>query len=259
MMRRLLPGTLALCAVLAVAGCGSSDTSAETTAAALMTAGGPPPTTTTPSTSSTPPPSSSTSGSTTTGNTGTTGTSTKQSGHALKVTFVGDSVPASIDFVPAARKAIEKGLDVNLDLKVCRRLVAPSCAYQGVTPSTALSAVKSYGTGIGDVLIVDVGYNDYSGTYRDDMQAIIKQANQDGVRGIVWVTMRQARSSYDWTNHVIHSEAKRYPNVVVADWNAISAGKPWFGPDGLHLTDSGATNLAYFLRPFIYKAAQSQQ
>ena len=174
-------------------------------------------------------------------------------------TFVGDSVPASIDYVPAAQKVIEKGLEIKLDLKVCRRLVAPSCTYQGVTPPTALSTVKSYGSDLGDVLIVDVGYNDYSGTYRDDMQAIIKQADQQGVKGIVWVTMRQARSSYDWTNHVIHSEAKRYPNVVVADWNALSAGKPWFGPDGLHLTDSGATNLARLPAPVHLQGGAGQE
>lgn len=257
MMRRTFLVILAMCAAALAAGCGSGSTAAETTAAALATAGGPASTTPAPppSSSSAPPSSSGTQPS----STPKTSTTTKSSGGQVTGTFVGDSVPASIDYVPAAQKVIEKGLKIKLDLKVCRRLVAPSCTYQGVTPPTALSTVKSYGSDLGDVLIVDVGYNDYSGTYRDDMQAIIKQADQQGVKGIVWVTMRQARSSYDWTNHVIHSEARRYPNVVVADWNALSTGKPWFGPDGLHLTDSGATNLARFLRPFIYQAAQGKK
>ena len=106
--------------------------------------------------------------------------------------------------------------------------------------------------------MVDVGYNDYSGTYRDDMRTIIKQADAEGVTGIVWVTLRQARSSYDWTNHVIRSESRNWPNVVVADWNAVSTGKRWFGSDGLHLNTAGADHLARFLRPFIDRAAQPQ-
>ena len=47
-----------------------------------------------------------------------------------RVTFVGDSVPASITYVPAARAELERGLSVRLDLRVCRRLVQPSCAFQ---------------------------------------------------------------------------------------------------------------------------------
>ena len=42
---------------------------------------------------------------------------------------------------------------------------------------------------------------------------------------------------------------------MVADWNAYSAGKPWFGSDGLHLTTAGATALATFLRPYVLQAA----
>jgi hypothetical protein len=176
----------------------------------------------------------------------------------IHVTFVGDSVPASIDYVPQARKELDRGLRVRLDLKVCRRLVAPSCPYDGSTPSTALEAIRGYGSKLGNVLIVDVGYNDYSGTYRDQMREVIKQADAQGVTGIVWVTMRQARTSYDWTNHVIKTEARNWPNVSVADWNVASKGKPWFGSDGLHLDDAGADHLASFLRPYIYRAAQAK-
>jgi hypothetical protein len=194
-----------------------------------------------------------------TGSSSSTATTTTPVRHGpIHVTFVGDSVPASIDYVPEARKTLDRGLRVKLDLKVCRRLVAPSCPYDGSTPSTALEAIRGYGSKLGNVLIVDVGYNDYSGTYRDQMREVIKQADAQGVTGIVWVTMRQARSSYDWTNHVIKTEAQNWPNVSVADWNAASKGKPWFGSDGLHLDDAGADHLATFLRPYIYKAAQAQ-
>jgi lysophospholipase L1-like esterase len=39
--------------------------------------------------------------------------------------------------------------------------------------------------------------------------------------------------------------------MVVADWNAYSRGKPWFGADGLHLSATGAVRLAHFLRPLV--------
>ena len=57
------------------------------------------------------------------------------------------------------------------------------------------------------------------------------------------------------TNAVIRSEAKKFPQVTVADWDSWSAGKPWFRPDGLHLTADGATALAQFLRPYLAAAA----
>ena len=39
--------------------------------------------------------------------------------------------------------------------------------------------------------------------------------------------------------------------MVVADWNAYSRGKAWFGEDGLHLSATGAMRLARFLRPLV--------
>jgi hypothetical protein len=176
-------------------------------------------------------------------------------GRPLRVTFIGDSVPDSITYVPAARARLRHGMKVRLDLKVCRRLVTPSCSFQGTTPDTALEAVHRYGRRLGDVLIVDVGYNDWSGTYRRDMRKVVQAANRAGVTGIVWVTLRQSRSVYRWTNHVIRNEAQRWPDVVVADWDAKSAGHPWFGADGLHLNDRGAIRLAQFLRPYVFQAA----
>ena len=60
---------------------------------------------------------------------------------------------------------------------------------------------------------------------------------------------------YHSTNAAIRQASKRWPQLVVADWNAHSAGKPWFGSDGLHLTSTGATALATFLRPYVFRAA----
>ena len=173
----------------------------------------------------------------------------------LAVTFVGDSVPASISYIPAAQAQLRRGLKVRLDLRVCRRLVQPSCTYQGETPPSALAAVQGYGRSLGQVLIVNVGYNESADGYRQGIDRIMRAALAQGAAGVVWVTLRETRSIYRATNVVIKAAAKRWPQLLVADWNAFSSGKPWFGDDGLHLTSTGATALATFLRPYVWKAA----
>ena len=59
-----------------------------------------------------------------------------------RVTFVGDSVPASISYVAAAQAELNRGMRMRFDLKVCRRLVQPSCPHRGRRPTTALQAVS---------------------------------------------------------------------------------------------------------------------
>ncbi len=178
------------------------------------------------------------------------------------VTVISDSVAASISYVPIAQADLEHGLVVRLDLKVCRRLIEPSCQYQGTTPPTALSAVKSYGFRLGQGLVVDVGYNDSSSGYASGIDRIMHAALSQGARSVVWVTLRQAgayASDYRLINAEIKTAARRWPKLIVADWNAYSAGKPWFGTDGLHLTPSGATALANFLRPFVIRASSQDR
>jgi hypothetical protein len=174
------------------------------------------------------------------------------------VTVISDSVAASISYVPVAQADLEHGLVVRLDLKVCRRLIEPSCPYEGSTPPTALSTVKSYGSRLGQVLVVDVGYNDSSSGYARGIDTIMRAALKQGARGVVWVTLREAggyASDYRLINAEIKTAVRRWPELIVADWNAYSAGKSWFGADGLHLKPSGATALASFLRPFVIRAS----
>ena len=172
-------------------------------------------------------------------------------GAKLHATFVGDSVSASIGYVPAARSQLRRGLRVTLDLEVCRRLVAPSCSHRGSTPPSALAAVQAYGRRLGDVLIVNVGYNDSPAGYATGIDRVMRTAVAQGVRRVVWVTLRETSPGYRRTNAAIERAAKRWPQLVVADWDAYSRGKAWFGRDGLHLTPSGAAALASFVRPYV--------
>lgn len=176
----------------------------------------------------------------------------------IPVTFVGDSVSASISYATTAQKQLKRGLAVRLDVKVCRRLVQPSCSFQGSTPPSGLQAVQSYGRSLGKVLIVKVGYNEDGRGYGSGIDRIMRAALAQGAHGVVWVTLRetgQYASLYRRTNSAIERAAKRWPKLQVADWNAYSAGRPWFGSDGLHLSARGAAELATFLRPYVFRAA----
>lgn len=174
----------------------------------------------------------------------------------VPVTFVGDSVPASITYVPAAQAALQRGLRVRLDLRVCRRLVQPSCSFEGSAPPTALQAVRAYGRALGKVLVVDVGHNEGAEGYRQGIDRVMRSALRQGARGVVWVTLRETRGAYHGTNVAIRDAARRWPELVVADWNGYASGKPWFGDDGLHLTSTGARALVSFLRPYVLAAAR---
>jgi hypothetical protein len=165
-----------------------------------------------------------------------------------QVTLVGDSVAASLGYVASARAKLGRGLSLRLDTAVCRRLVQQSCVFQGETPSTALEAVQSYGHSLGDVLIVKVGYNEGAPGYSEGIDRVMRAARAQGVKAVVWSTLRETSSIYAETNRVIKRAAKRWPHLRIADWNAYSRAKPWFGADGLHLTATGATALATLLR-----------
>ena len=183
---------------------------------------------------------------------GTTAAATKT---PVRVTFVGDSVPASIMYSPRAKSILARGLATRLDLRVCRRLATASCSYQGSAPTSALQSVQSLGRALGDVLIVDVGYNESASGYREGIDRVMRAARAQGASGVVWVLLRETRDIYRQTNAVIRAAQKRWPQLLVADWNAYSRGKPWFSSDGLHMGVTGADALAAFLRPYVFRAA----
>ena len=94
---------------------------------------------------------------------------------------------------PAARRYLGKGLDLRTDAVVCRRLVATSCAFQGTQPATALDLVRSRGSALGPVVVVNVGYNDWAAVY--DVDKVMRALKAARVRTVVWVTLREATSN----------------------------------------------------------------
>ena len=173
-----------------------------------------------------------------------------------RVTVIGDSITASFDYVPAARRYLGKGLDLRSDALVCRRLVASSCVFQGSAPATALQVIGANGRTLGPVVVINVGYNDWAAVY--DVDRVMRALKGAGVRTAIWVTLRETTSNYAQNNVRIRSAARRWTkSLVVADWNVYSRGKPWFREDGLHLTPSGAMGLARLLRPLVLAGRSS--
>jgi len=175
-----------------------------------------------------------------------------------RVTMFGDSIADSLSYVPQARDLLGAGIDLRLELTPCRKLVPPGCAYMGTHPPSVLDIVKSSSAAdLGDIVIVDVGYNDPPNNYDSDMATVAGALLSRGVGHLIWVTMREETDGYRQINEIIRNEARREPRITVADWEAASRGKPWFNPDGLHLNADGATGLANFLRPYVLAACGS--
>jgi hypothetical protein len=166
-----------------------------------------------------------------------------------RVTLIGDSIAASFDYVPSARRYLGRGVDLHSAAAVCRRLVASSCAFQGAQPATALDIIRLRGSALGPVVVVNVGYNDWAALY--DVDKVMRALEGAHVRTVVWVTLRETTSNYVKNNAAIRKATRRWQNLVVADWNLYSRGEPWFRPDGLHLTSAGATGLSHLLRPLV--------
>ena len=171
-----------------------------------------------------------------------------------RVTVIGDSITASFDYVPAARRYLGRGLDLRSDAVVCRRLVSTSCAFRGATPASALQMIGAQRRALGPVVVINVGYNDWTAVY--DVDRVMRALKAAGVKTAIWVTLRETTSNYAQVNARIRNAARRWrKSLVIADWNAYSHGMPWFRGDGLHLTVSGAMGLARLLRPLVVTAS----
>lgn len=162
--------------------------------------------------------------------------------------MLGDSVQASFGFAPRAVRYLGRGFRLRVQADVCRRLAHPGCL--GGSPASALDVARSLGSGLGDAVIINVGYNDEARVY--DVPAMLSALRRAGVRAVVWVTLREQRAYFRPINDRIRAAARGGGSggmvVRVADWNAYSAGRPWFAGDGLHLSATGAQGLATLLR-----------
>src|SRR5262245_27073884 len=173
------------------------------------------------------------------------GAAAGHSSAALRVTVFGDSAATAMAYDPTAKQTLSRGIDLKLEVAACRRLGDTSCPYDGVRPPNVIDRATELGRDLGPVVVVIVGYNDYESNYAeniDDAMAVFRKA---GVQHVLWATLHAERLSYLNMNDMILAAARKYPEVGVLDWNAVSKGRTdWFQPDGIHLTAAGAEGMA---------------
>jgi hypothetical protein len=169
-----------------------------------------------------------------------------------RVVIFSDSVGASLNWDSTARRIVERGNRVRFALKPCGRLTQPGCISP--PPPSVLATVRSLGRKIGPTAIVFIGYNDDPATYRRGIPVVLKAMRKRGVRHVLWLTLQPVYKQYVDINHAIWS-ARRYRGFVkVLDWGGYSRPhSSWFGPDGIHMTDSGAVAFATYLHDWLKK------
>lgn len=170
-----------------------------------------------------------------------------------RVTLIGDSGLGALLWEKDARERIGRGLDLRTEIRACRKLASDSCWQNGDRPPHALETVKTLGRALGRVMVIQVGYNDQPDRYADGLDRVMRAAVDAGVEKVVWVTLSASRPNYVEINAEIAAGARRWPQLVVADWDAISRDRDWFH-DGVHLNGAGAAGLAAFLRPRLVEA-----
>src|SRR5262245_52735862 len=132
-----------------------------------------------------------------------------------RVTLFGDSVAGSLAYVPQAREILGDGLDLNLQLAPCRRVASVGCPYMGTRPPSVLDVVQASSPGdLGNIVVVDVGYNEGSLYYGNAMASVVQALLAHGVEHVVWVELRAQTDNYRETDDAIEAQARRFPQVL---------------------------------------------
>ncbi|HEX9257981.1 MAG TPA: peptidoglycan-binding protein [Acidimicrobiales bacterium] len=268
---RLLAGLVPLAVVAALTALTPSAGAVDPGDGSTTTASSVDPTTTTtepsttssaaenPSTTTTEPPTTTTTEPPTT----TTTTPTRPPGVRPRVTLVGDSTMAALDWYDSYGGLALLGgyYDVQVDVRSCRRLVSLSCyGRDGLRPPTALQVVQSRAGALGEVVVVMTGYNDT--TISNAIDAIVDASLAGGAKKVLWLTYRTNTtytlggsvpagfaSIYLSHNNLLRVRADARPELAVSEWDAYSGGRSaLFSSDGIHFTPVGSVVLADYIR-----------
>ena len=185
------------------------------------------------------------------------GTSGAAVAAAPRVTLISDSVGGVLFWQHDARDDLARGIELRVDIRTCRRLVTDGCVYGGERPPSALDAIRELGPALGQVAVIDVGYNDAPSGFAADIDRVMRALLDAGVDQVVWVTLRELRPSWAEINDQIREAPKRWPQLTVGDWEVESrAHDGWFA-DGIHMNWTGGEAFSGFLRPLVIAACRT--
>jgi hypothetical protein len=152
----------------------------------------------------------------------------------LRVAMVGDSVMLGARDQLLAQFA---GMPVTVDAIEDRSLLG------------AIDMFQSAGPALGDVVVLDLGYNDSSDptVFRERIDGAM--AALAGVKHVIWLNQHEFRPDRAGMNAELNAAASRYANLEVVDWNAEVAAHPEdvYG-DAIHLTPAGQAAMAVLVR-----------
>lgn len=106
------------------------------------------------------------------------------------------------------------------------------------------------------------GYNDPGYRFDEGVDAIVREARAQGIRKVIWLTMRTADVTYvspeyesdaytfrDNNRILLQNAVQHRGYLQIADWATYSANRPdWFGPDGVHYSESGGYAVTTYIR-----------
>jgi hypothetical protein len=168
-----------------------------------------------------------------------------------RVTLISDSSAATLLWHADARAYLAEGLDLRIEALACRKLIAPGCYAYGGNPPSALETIRTLGTELGPLVVIDVGYNDGPDGYAEGLDMVMQALVDAHVERVIWMTLNEHEDVWIENNTNIRDAPKRWPQLVVADWAPVAAeNPPWFA-DLVHLNAEGAVGFAHFLRPII--------
>jgi hypothetical protein len=168
-----------------------------------------------------------------------------------RVTLITDSVGGVLFWVTDARAELAQGLDLRLETRTCRKLIAVGCYAYGETPPSALETIQTLGAELGPLVVVDVGYNDRPDEYAAGLDTVMQALVDAGVQHVIWVTLEETEDVWVANNAIIRDAPTRWPQLVVADWAPVAAANPSWFVDAAHMNADGAFGFARFLRPII--------
>ena len=113
----------------------------------------------------------------------------------------------------------------------------------------AISLFQNAGPALGDVVVLDLGYNDASdpAVFRSRIDGAM--AALAGVREVIWLNQHDWAPGRAGMNAELAAAQTRYPHLTVVDWNAEVAAHPdYVYADQIHLTPAGQNGMAMVVR-----------
>jgi lysophospholipase L1-like esterase len=152
--------------------------------------------------------------------------------------LLGDSVMASLAprYTDEGRAVLEPlGWQLTLDAEVSR------------SPLGAYLELKKRQRDIPEVVVILIGHN-----YGGNLPVVTQQFNDimgqlTKAKKIVFLLNEEFKRSIVDVNNVIRGLAAADPRIHLVDWNTLSEGPGFRGPDNVHLTPLGAKLLAVII------------